>query len=98
MPPDVHLTIKKQLNDILRRHRDFRTVLASADLSHVPIGDLSFASAAPPVHDNSFTKFEYMDNVSGSFVHVDCYNAEFRTFASLSVKSGMGVCRHAMGF
>ena len=46
--PETHLKLKKNLNDLLRRHREFRAVLTAADMSHVAIGDLSFVSAHNP--------------------------------------------------
>jgi len=53
--------VKKQLKDLMRRHRDFKTLLLTSNIDEVNIGNLSFASVSVP-HDGA--SFQYSDMVS----------------------------------
>lgn len=44
VPQDTYNNLKKQWKDLYRRHTEFRKVLASSGVQHVPIGEMSFAS------------------------------------------------------
>lgn len=44
MPQDTYNNVRKQLKDLQRRHNEFRKVLVTQGVQHVPIGDMSFAS------------------------------------------------------
>ena len=46
--------VKKQLKDLLRRHRDFKTLLLASNIDEVNIGNLSFASVSVPLDAASF--------------------------------------------
>lgn len=44
VPQDTYNNLKKQWKDLYRRHNEFRKVLVSSSVQHVPIGEMSFAS------------------------------------------------------
>lgn len=44
VPQDTYNNLKKQLKDLQRRHNEFRKVIVSQGIQHVPIGEMSFAS------------------------------------------------------
>lgn len=44
VPQDTYNNLKKQWKDLYRRHHEFRKVLVSSGVQHVPIGEMSFAS------------------------------------------------------
>ena len=47
MPVTEHTRLKKQLNELLRRHREYRHILSSADCDQIKagnVGNVSFGS------------------------------------------------------
>ncbi len=48
VPPDQYNRLKKQWTELVRKHRDFRSVLLSSELREVRIGDMPFTSVLDP--------------------------------------------------
>ena len=53
--------VKKQLKDLLRRHRDFKMLLLASNIDEVNIGNLSFASVSVP--QDAAVSFQFSDMV-----------------------------------
>ena len=52
IPPEIYNRLKKELKDLQTRHKEYKHIMLSGDITHVPIGDKSFASAS--VHNANF--------------------------------------------
>ena len=49
VPANAHIEVKRQLKDLMRRHKEFRSLLLSSSLNQVPVGDMSFANVSMPL-------------------------------------------------
>ncbi|XP_067936516.1 centrosomal protein of 83 kDa-like isoform X2 [Watersipora subatra] len=52
IPPEIYNRLRKELKDLKGRHKEYKHIMLSSDITHVPIGDRSFASAS--VHNANF--------------------------------------------
>ena len=52
VPPEIFNQLKKELKDLKNRHKEYKHIMLSGDITHHPIGDKSFASAS--VHNAHF--------------------------------------------
>jgi len=52
VPPEVYNRLRKELKDLKSRHSEYKHIMLSGDITHIPIGDKSYASAS--VHNANF--------------------------------------------
>ena len=52
VPPEIFNKYKRELKDLKTRHQEYKHIMLSGDVTHVPIGDKSFAAAS--VHNANF--------------------------------------------
>ena len=66
VPANAHVEVKRQLKDLMRRHKEFRSLLLSSSVNQVPVGDMSFANVSMPLDFASSTpaSLGFFDTVS----------------------------------